>query len=277
MEKSKKEGEKVSFNLSPTSLNTYYQSPLLFYLTYIAKVPDDTPVPVCYGLSGNIIHACLEKYAKKELDMDEAIIHLATLWEKYNLHSHKDLKGEVLNQEEYLQALLSGISIIEKHTDHICEENINFSLLENEDFKIGVKGIIDLQTKQKVDNNKIIIDYKTSNNINIGKEFQRQATFYNYLLYKQKNFIPSKTIFHYLKLGIPKVYNINIEDIKAFEMELNEIASQILAFGKDISNYPIGNIYDTFNSKRQACLNEVSKRKFLNNQISLINLELDRF
>ena len=72
-----KNGEsKVSFNLSPTSLNLFYQSPLLFYLTYIAKVPDDTPVPLCYGLSGTIVHECLEKYAKKELDRDESCLHL---------------------------------------------------------------------------------------------------------------------------------------------------------------------------------------------------------
>ena len=61
-----KEGvKKISFNLSPTSINTYYQSPLLFYLKYIAKVPDDTDVPVCYGLSGSIVHGGLEKYAKR--------------------------------------------------------------------------------------------------------------------------------------------------------------------------------------------------------------------
>ena len=66
MEFEKEWGKKISFNLSPSSINVYYQSPLLFYLKYIAKVPDDTSVPVCYGLSGSIVHECLEKYAKKE-------------------------------------------------------------------------------------------------------------------------------------------------------------------------------------------------------------------
>lgn len=272
-----KEGEKISFNLSSTSLNTYYQSPLLFYLTYIAKVPDDTPVPVCYGLSGNIIHGCLEKYAKKELDIDGACMHLMSLWEKYNLNLHKDLKGELLNKEEYLQALLSGISIIDKHESHICEENISFAFAENEKFKIGVKGIIDLQTRQKSDNTLVMIDYKTSNSVKIGRDFERQALFYNYLLYKQKNLIPSKTIFHYLKLGIPKVYNIALEDIRIFEGELTNVASQIISFGTNIANYPIGYIYDTFNSKKQACINEISRRKVLSNQIGLMDLELGGF
>ena len=269
-----KKGEKISFNLSPTSLNTYYQSPILFYLTYIAKIPDDTLVPVCYGLSGNIIHNCLEKYAKKELDLDGACMNLAILWEKYNLNFHKNLKGELLDKEEYLRALLSGISIIDKHESHICEENISFSFTENEKFKIGVKGIIDLQTRQKSDNTPVIIDYKTSNSVKIGRDFERQALFYNYLLYKQKNFIPSKTIFHYLKLGIPKVYTISIDDIHVFEDELVNVASQIISYGTNISNYPIGNIHDTFNSKKQACIDEIARRKIFADQINLIRLEL---
>ncbi len=268
-----KEGEKVSFNLSSTSLNVYYQSPLLFYLTYIAKVPDDTLVPVCYGLSGNIIHNCLEKYAKKELDIDGTCMQLASLWEKYNLNIHKDLKGRLLDKEEYLRALLSGISIIDQHESHICEENISFTFTENKKFKIGVKGIIDLQTRQKSDSAPVIIDYKTSNNIKIGRDFERQALFYNYLLYKQKSLIPSKTIFHYLKLGTSKVYNITLEDIQIFEDELISVASQIISLGTNIENYSIGNIYDTFNSKKQACINEVVRRKALDNQISLMSLE----
>src|SRR3989344_8406327 len=272
-----KEGEKINFNLSPTSLNTYYQSPLLFYLTYIAKVPDDTPVPVCYGLSGNIVHNCLEKYAKGELDLDGTCINLASLWEKYNLNFHKDLKGELLNKEEYLRALLSGISIIDKHESHICEENISFTFTEDEKFKIGVKGVIDLQTRQKSDNAPVIIDYKTSNSIKIGRDFERQALFYNYLLYKQKNLIPSKTIFHYLKLGIPKIYNITIDDVRIFEDELMNVANQIISLGTNIANYPIGHVHDTFNSKKQACINEIAKRKALADQIGLIRLELDGF
>lgn len=272
-----KEGEKISFNLSPTSLNIYYQSPLLFYLTYIAKVPDDTLVPVCYGLSGNIIHNCLEKYAKKELDLDGTCMHLASLWEKYNLNLHKDLKGELLNKEEYLRALLSGISIIDKHESHICEENISFTFTENGKFKIGVKGIIDLQTRQKSDNTLVIIDYKTSNSVKTGRDFERQALFYNYLLYKQKNLIPSKTIFHYLKLGIPKIYNITIDEIRLFEDELTNVTNHIISLGTNITNYPIGYVYDTFNSKKQACINEIARRKALADQIGLINLELDGF
>lgn len=255
--------KKISLNLSPSSINTYYQSPLLFYLKYIAKVPDDTPVPVCYGLSGNIVHECLEKYAKNELDKDGAYLHLLTQWEKQNLHGHRDIYGNLLNPLEYINAMIRGMEIIDQHENHICEETILFPLKENEIIKIGIKGIIDLQALEKKFKQHVILDYKTSNNISEDKNFERQALFYNLLLYKKKNIIPSKTSLHYLKLGISKDYVFSLEDIEEFERELHQIADMILLCGIDIKNYPIGQIDDLFNSKKQACLREVERRSNL--------------
>ena len=109
MEAGQESEQKISLNLSPSSINTFYQSPLLFYLKYIAKVPDDTPVPVCYSLSGNIVHECLEKYAKKEVDRDGAYSHFLIQWEKQNLCSHGDVYGNFLNPSEYVMP----ISVVE--------------------------------------------------------------------------------------------------------------------------------------------------------------------
>lgn len=259
MEEEKKEDKKISLNLSPSSINLYYQSPLLFYLTYIAKIPDDTPVPLCYGLSGNLVHECLEKYAKKELDRDGVFLHLLEGWEKKGLHIHKDARGNLLNPTDYIDALIRGTQIVDKHEDYICEEKITFPLKENEILKIGIKGIIDLQA---VDKNKqqVILDYKTSNSVSEDENFKRQALFYNYLLHKKKNFIPAKTSFHYLKLGVSKDYMFGQEDINNFEIELHRIADLILEAGTDIENYPIGRIDDLFNSKKQACLREMHRR-----------------
>jgi len=265
MEFEKKEEDKISFNLSPSSLNLYYQSPLLFYLTYIAKVPDDTRVPVCYGLSGNIVHDCLEKYAKKELDRDGAGIYLAEKWEKQNLNIHKDIKGNSLSQIDYLTAMLKGMQIIDQHENPVCEETISFPFKENEIMKIGIKGVIDLQAIEKENNQFVIIDYKTSNNVSQGMDFQRQALFYNLLLHQKKNIIPSKTSFHYLKLGASKDYIFNLENIEEFRQELHNIASQLLSFGTNIENYPIGKIENLFNSKKQACLKEIARRKMFAN------------
>jgi hypothetical protein len=266
MELEKSGVSKVCFNLSPSSLNLFYQSPLLFYLTHIRKVPDDTPVPLCYGLSGSIVHECLEKYAKKEIDMDGACMHLINQWEKQNMNSHKDINGYVLNISDYLNAVLKGMQIIDQHKDHICEEMITFPFKENEVMKIGLKGIIDLQATDKNNNEKSIIDYKTSNSISQDKNFERQALFYNFLLHKKKNFIPSKTSFHYLKLGAKKDHKFSLKEIEDFEKELSEVADKILFYGTDIENYPAGQIDDLFNSKKQACLREVQRRKKLDSQ-----------
>ncbi len=259
----KKSEGKITFNLSPSSLNIYYQSPLLFYLTYIAKVPDDTSVPVCYGLSGNIVHECLEKYAKKELTKDQVYLHLAEQWESKNLHIHKDMKGNPLNKIEYIMAVIKGMQVIDQHEDHICEEMIAFPLIENELMSIGIKGIIDLQAREKEKKQLTIIDYKTSNSVNQGKNFERQALFYNMLLHTKKNVIPAKTSFHYLKLGVAKEYCFTEQDILAFKEELHAIAQELLSYGTNIEKYPIGQIDDLFNSKKQACLREISRRNML--------------
>lgn len=263
MDGDKEGNKKISLNLSPSSINIYYQSPLLFYLKYIAKVPDDTSVPVCYGLSGSIVHECLEKYAKKEMDRDEAYSHLLTQWEQKNLGFHKDIFNNLLDPFEYLSAMIKGIEVIDQHENHICEETILFPLKENEIIKIGIKGIIDMQAIEKKCNQHVILDYKTSNSVSRDKNFERQALFYNLLLYKKKNIIPSKTSLHYLKLGVSKDYIFGIEEIEAFEKELHNIADSILSFGDNIENYPIGRIEDMFNSKKQACLREVERRKTL--------------
>jgi len=270
-----KEDNKVSFNLSPSSLNTYFKSPLLFYLTHIGKVPDDTKVPVCYGLSGNIVHNCLEKYAKGELNRDETCLFLASQWDKLNLNYHLDIKNNPLKMEDYLLALIKGLNVIDSHKEHVCEEMIKFPFMENDSMKIGIKGIIDLQAKQKEDNSQVIIDYKTSNSVNQGNEFERQALFYNYLIHKKKNIIPEKTVFHYLKLGVPKVYSFTYQDIQAFEEELNIIANELLKFGTNISRYPVGEINDLFNSKREACLREVSRRKLFTDPQALVHMGHD--
>jgi hypothetical protein len=259
--KEKNKKNKISFNLSPSSLNLYYQSPLLFYLTHIAKVADDTAVPVCYGISGNIVHECLEKYAKKEFDRDGGCIHLINKWENCCLHKHLDLGGNPLNQIDYLTAMLNGMQIVDSHKNHICEETIQFPFKENEIMKIGIKGIIDLQATKKNEDKPVIIDYKTSNNVSESKNFERQALFYNLLIHKKKNIIPAKTHFHYLKLGVSKDYIFNLAQIENFHKELNSVAEEILFLGDDISNYPAGEIEDIFNSKKQACLREIERRK----------------
>ncbi len=266
------EVKKTRFNISPSSMNTYYESPLLFFLKYIAKVPDDTEVPQCYGLSGSIVHDCLERYAKGEMDKDEVYLFLASEWKKQGLEEHKDVKGSPLDQMPYILALSHGINVVEQHDNHICEEDIIFPLIENEKFNIGMRGIIDLQVTHPTDNEQIIIDYKTSNRIDEGDGFRRQALFYTMLIHKKKGYIPKKTVFYYLKLGAQKAYSFTLEEIKEFEKEIESVANQIISYNNEIGNYPVGDISSIFNSKQKACRAEAEARrtkKFQNPQRSL--------
>ncbi|MGK0209091.1 MAG: RecB family exonuclease [Patescibacteria group bacterium] len=263
-----KTADKIKVNLSPSSLNTYFQSPLLFYLKYIAKVPDDTEVPKCYGLSGSIVHDCLEHYAQKKIDRDGALMKFLQDWLGQDIEGHPDVKGYPLNKEVYLKALLNGLQIVDDHENHIAEEIISFPLHETETHKIGIKGIVDLQANPKGDDDLLIIDYKTSNSVNTGEEFKRQALFYTMLIHKKKDIIPKKSIFHYLKLDKKKEYEFTIQDIEAFKEELQATAEEIADYGNEIGNFPIGKIDDLFNSKKRACKAEVKRRDKEKNELS---------
>ena len=257
------ERKKIKLNLSPTSLSMYYKSPLLFYLTYIAKVPDDTSVPVCYGLSGNVVHECLEQYAEHAISKDDVYEYFAKQWHVYHLDEHTDVNGNTLNQTDYLKAVIRGIEIIDLYERHVCEEMFQFPLTESDELAIGIKGIVDLQAHHKQTKHPVVIDYKTSNSVNAGKDFERQALFYNYLIHKQKGMLPASTLFHYLKLNVTKQYTFTHTDLQAFEEELHAIAEEIISYGTDIAKYPTGDIDDLFNSKKQACLQEVARRETL--------------
>ena len=122
-----------------------------------------------------------------------------------------------------------------------------------------------MQATEKKNKQQVILDYKTSNSVSEDDSFKRQALFYNFLLHKKKNTIPSKTSFHYLKLGVAKDYIFELADIEEFEMELHRIAETILEAGTDIGNYAIGDVDDLFNSRKKACLREIARRYNLRN------------
>ncbi len=192
-------------------------------------------------------------------------MRFAEKWDRCNLGSHRDVKGNVLDKQEYLKALLEGLRIVEEHEEHLCEEMISFPFAENPEMKIGIKGIIDLQAKRKGSAGPRVVDYKTSNSVNTGKDFKRQALFYNYLIHKKKDILPEKTSFYYLKLGVEKVYEFSHEDLQRFEAELGEVADRVLSYGKSIGKYPAGDVHDLFNSRKLACLRELHRRNFLVN------------
>ncbi|MBU2503714.1 MAG: hypothetical protein KJ879_01530, partial [Nanoarchaeota archaeon] len=79
-------------------------------------------------------------------------------------------------------------------------------------------------------------------------------------LHKKGRSLPKKTVFKYLKLGAEKVYSFSQEDVELFEEELRSIAEQIFEYGTDIGKYPVGNINDIFNSKKEACIKEIIRR-----------------
>lgn len=246
----------VKFNLSPSLINLYNESQLRFYYT-IMKYSADTETVQCYGTSGSIIHDVLEKYAKdKTLNYVEMF---DKFWEIRHLDKLLDVKGQTLNKSDYLKALLNGVRLINnKYTDIIAEETLKFPLISNNDWEIGIKGIIDVQCK--LNNEYVIVDYKTSNSVDSGENFKRQGLHYCWSVWKSKNILPKKVIFEYLKLNQSVEYSFDEIDMKRYEEYLINLANEIMKKGTDINNYEIGDIDSIFNQYKNTCLKEKLKR-----------------
>ena len=266
----------MTFKLSPSTLNLMHECSRCFWLSThkVWSRPAGIFPSLPSGMDG-----ILKTHFDKFMEKDKLPPELCNNSECANLKlfDNEELLKEWRNSRKGLWFEDKDGNILHGGIDNLLINKKNnkfivldyktrgFPLKENDIMKIGLKGIIDLQATKKEGSEFVIIDYKTSNSIDKGENFERQALFYNMLLHKKKNIIPSKTIFHYLKLNAVKEHVFSLEDVEEFKEELNRIADQLLDSGTDIKNYPIGEINDIFNSKRQACLEEIERRQRIEN------------
>jgi len=240
----------VKFNLSPSSLNSYLESPLVFYYTYIEKKEPDTDVPTCYSLAGNLVHHILEN----KLSANKVFWGLL---EQKNLNKLRGFNFKPLNGNDYYHAAVRGTDLMKTKYDVLrCEEKIVFGYSKN----IKIKGFIDVIALLKQNGELVIEDWKTSSRIDVSDNFRRQALFYVTLFYKKYNVLPTKVIFEYLKIGQEKEYSFSLKEVEDFWLYIHSIIKEIEEKGTDINNYAIGDIKSGFNEYKQACHIEQDRR-----------------
>jgi CRISPR/Cas system-associated exonuclease Cas4 (RecB family) len=249
----------LELNLSPTSINEYRQSQLQFYYDYIAKAKKDTETPECYGLAGSLVHSLLETYKGQELDLISTEFNM--LWTENNLENLKDIKGKNLDKGVYWKCILTGLDKVKFLDVQSKEETITYPLLVTETHKITAKGIIDLVIKEN--NNVILLDWKTSNSLDLKGNFELQAKMYCYLYYLKWDVIPSKFRFEYLKKNEVKEYTFSKKDLEEFGVYLNNLAKEVINKGTNILNYELGNFENIFNSHLEKCSKEFLRRRHL--------------
>jgi superfamily II DNA or RNA helicase len=295
------EKHRIIFYLSPSSINLFNESELLFYYSMILNAEPDTEVTQVYGDAGSLVHEVLEKYA--ESLNDKTKLNVIKLfddgWDEKQLNIKTDMYDRVLNKSKYLKAVNNGVRILNclKDCEFKTEQEISFPLIDDDKFLINVKGIIDLQV---FDDNKIdIIDWKTSSScqdelyeqlekeekikiidgiihfvceVNEMPPFAIQLLHYSYIVHRQSNIVPSTFKVEYVKINKTKAYHFTDKQIKDYKLYIDEFVNKIMLKGSDINKYKIGDINSIFNQHKQKCLNEYNRR---NNDRELIIVEKD--
>lgn len=253
--------EKIKFNLSPSSLNLFFESPLLFYYTYIEKAQPDTEVPDAYSSGGTLVHKILELYAD---GVKEASKNFETMWETYHMEQKTTMNGRPLPKSDYMKATTNGVRLLENRYNITKTENkYTFPFINNDKIEINLKGYVDGEGKIIETGENIILDWKTSSNVEQGEAFRRQGLFYTFMHMKSNphlDVIPMM-VFEYVKINERKVYHFTKKELEEFEKLLYDIAKQIKEYGRDKTKYPIGDITSPFNCHAKKCAEEVMRRQ----------------
>lgn len=254
--KTEKSMNTLSLNISPTALNLFLESEILFYFEKIENAFPDTTVPECYGVAGSLIHDLLEKYAveRRELNYEEFLEY----WNKKRLKEKKGFNGDILDAKTYFDCLQKGYYKINVEYNILeTEKQYVFPLYDKPNTKINYKGIIDVVAER--DGERVLVDWKTSNSVDTGENFRRQGLFYVYLYYRQTGRI-CPIYFEYLKLGIRKKFSFTEQEIKDFMKVILGVAKKIITYRFDKRKYAIGNIDSGFNQHKQKCMMEKFSR-----------------
>jgi len=193
--------EKKDIYLSPTSINTFYQCPYLFFKTHIEKVPIEKTIHL---VKGTIVHNSLEKWFDEfENNLPE---RMNTIFER-QWSINPDLKKLKLTKEEIDEGKKDAKRIVDrfvtKHLDKMEDlleagkaENLRhswfllrpkFNEVKLDSKELRVRGRAD-RIFTNFDNMTILADYKTSNRYGIGitEDQRRQVSIYAYLYQEQE-------------------------------------------------------------------------------------------
>ena len=249
-------GEKLVFNMSASAINTYNESQLVFYYQQIEKADSDTQVPTCYGEAGNVVHETIEEHQKS----DPTQLFM-TKWDERNLDQKLGLNGRPLSKEQYYYCMLRGIELLQtQYPGEIeTEELIQFRLVNTDQAQVNIKGFIDCKVTVSKDE-VLLVDWKTNSSVKSGSAFELQGKMYALLIYLKYGFVPKKVVFEYLKLKQNQEFIFTKEEVLDHYKYICSLAREIIAKGRDIEQYELGNIDSPFNDHKKKCLIEIDRR-----------------
>lgn len=240
---------------SPSSINTYKQCPRKYYYIYIKKLKTK---PSIHLIRGSIAHKILEDFFEIDIDKlpDSGYVFLLIgllndflnrEWKnsKKELDELKLKEGESIFYYEETKKMLSNWlnEFLKKLQKEMKAKNISFKEAfkkwvpsreeKYESEKHKVMGYID--AIHNIDDEVIVMDYKTSKCDKITTEYELQLAIYA-LMYKEKHGkFPKKAGINFLRHG-ERVINVDEELVKKaiLECELIQLNTQT----DDIVDYP---------------------------------------
>ncbi len=250
-----------AFSLSPTALNDYLESPILFKERYLIRIPTAKNKHIAMGTG---IHASLEFLNKKLIEIkDVSKVELEELENIYKAVLKKEFEGD----EDYLETMEEGLQILRKYYDYYVKSNI-YELPIEAEYNFGFHNVIlplenggDIRLTGKIDkvemineetNSVRIVDFKTakqkSENQIKGKtkdsdgKYWRQLVFYKLLTELDSEFKP-KNKFSSEKYNVKEVqldflredkgkftkrsFEITKQDVDKLKLLINEVMKNI--------------------------------------------------
>lgn len=240
---------------SPSSINTYKQCPRKYYYIYIKKLKTS---PSIHLVRGTIAHTVLEDFF--DLDVEKLPDHeyvfllmgllndfLKREWKK----AEKELNQLNLKESEQLfyydetqKMLASWLNVfLKKLQKEMKDNNLTFKeafkkWIPNREEKYQsdkhkVMGYID--AIHHIDDDIIVMDYKTSKRDHISPEYKLQLGIYALMYYEKHGKYPTKAAINFLRHG-ERYIDVDEDLIKKAILECELI--QINTLSEDINDFP---------------------------------------
>ena len=237
---------------SPSSINTYKMCPRKYYYSYICELKS---LPNIHQVRGNIAHSVLEKFFDQDMgsfnmdDFNEKLVFviqdlLLQEWqnaeEKLEALNLSDAQRKFYFEETMLMLLnwVSHFAKTVKANECIGSFPEIFKQLtpKREQLFISealqVRGYID--AIENINNELRIMDYKTSNNFDVGHH-RLQLAIYCLLYNEQHGRLPDKAGIYFLK-DAPKFINVDNELLEFAKQEIVLIHEKTVS--DDVVDYP---------------------------------------
>lgn len=238
--------------LSPSSINTYFRSPRLFYYQYILKIKPSYNIHL---YKGNFVHKTLENFfegsrfvdpkdyfdqrmtewnipsiLKKELSEEEQEFHREETKKMFS-----SFRTHMLNKIDMI--LMEGKVKDKNHAWNYIKPRFKEKRIF--DKNLNILGIID-SIEQDFDENTFIIDYKTSKlyKHTVPEDYIRQVSIYAYLFRQEFGRIPQYAGIHYLRYGEVFLVPVNEDLVNKAIDDIKYVRKNIQS--RNIDDYPTG-------------------------------------